>query len=68
PCLDQWEQLEPGVLYKLFYENQNEQEVSDTTDDALMHPDEETTVSACFSTKVKVFGIYILMENMSVFI
>ncbi|TSK31439.1 Microtubule-actin cross-linking factor 1, isoforms 1/2/3/5 [Bagarius yarrelli] len=51
PCLDQWEQLEPGVLYKLFYENQYEQEVSDTLDDALMHPDEETTVSACFSTK-----------------
>lgn len=66
PCQDQWEQLEPGLLYRLFSENQYEQESSEPCDEKdiscrLMHPDEET--SACSSTEVTAIVIYILMEN-----
>ncbi|KAB5530856.1 hypothetical protein PHYPO_G00134140 [Pangasianodon hypophthalmus] len=56
PCQDQWEQLEPGLLYRLFSENQYEQEISEPCDEKdvtcqLMHPDEETTASAIFITE-----------------
>lgn len=72
PCQDQWEQLEPGLLYRLFSENQCEQETAEPCDEKdgtcrLMHPDEETTVSACFNIEVKASVINILMEKMSVF-
>lgn len=69
PCQDQWEQLEPGLLYRLFRENQYEQEISEPCDKKditcrVMLPDEEMT--ACFSTEVKAVVIYFI-ENRSIF-
>lgn len=73
PCQDQWEQLEPGLLYRLFSENQHEQEISDPFHEEdntcqSMHPDEETTVSACYSAEVKANVIYIFKEKMGLFV
>lgn len=70
PCQDQWEQLEPGLLFRLFCENQYEQEIPEPCEKKditcrLKHPNEET--SACFSTEVKAIKIFILMEGRYIF-
>lgn len=66
PCQDQWEQLEPGLLYRLFSENQYDEEFSEPCDEKeltcqLMQ--QETAVSTCFSTEVKAIVTYILIEK-----
>lgn len=58
PCQDQWEQLEPGLLYRLFSENQYEQEISEPCEEEdvtcrLRQQIEEAAVSECFITEVK---------------
>lgn len=72
PCQDQWEQLEPGDLYRLFCENQCEQEISEPSDEKdvtcqLINPDEGASISSpCDCTEVKAIQNYLLCCRMCI--